>query len=370
MKGQGIHRLFLIGAAFIALICDPAQTLALKSEQPSVQLIVKTSPNAAFASKMTLDPEVWVNAVAEGTTQKTEYAPITDTYLSINDKAYSIDLAYQLYDTAHSLAIQLSGNMKQQLKTHVSALKSKHYGRLLSWPEAKQIITMKSMVTVVDLETGLRFEVQRRAGSTHADVQPLTKRDTEIMKEIYQGKWSWRRRAILVEKDGNTIAASMHGMPHGGDGIPDNDFNGHFCIHFLGSSTHKTGSVDPDHQTMVQKAAGKLTRYVQHASPNDVVELFFISINQRDPEIMTAIFPYRNHEQLARLKQEAAGIIAIRRMSDFAESEASDLLAIDIPATAVIYRDGFRKAEKSLVFQLRRSSVLQAWKIEHVENAL
>ncbi len=35
------------------------------------------------------------------------------------------------------------------------------------------------------------------------------------MKEIYGGKWSWKRRAIIVIHQDQWIAASMHGMPHG-----------------------------------------------------------------------------------------------------------------------------------------------------------
>ncbi|SDW03117.1 hypothetical protein [Paenibacillus sp. CF384] len=369
-KGKGIHRLFLIGIALLMLFSDTKQAYARTGEPSSVRLEVKSSPDAALVSTLLIDSELWVDAIAAGITQQAGYAPITDTYLMVDDKSYSIDQSYHLYDVENSRTIQLRGEMQQTLQAHITKLKSKHYGQLLSWPEAKQIITMKAIFTVVDLETGLRFEVQRRAGSTHADVQPLTKHDTAVMKQIYQGKWSWRRRAILVLKDDQAIAASMHGMPHGGDGIPDNDFSGHFCIHFLGSSTHKTGSVDPDHQTMVHKAAGKLQQYVQQTSPMDVVELYFIAINQRDPEIMTMLFPYRNHEQLERLKQVAAGIIAIRRESDYPNIDTSDLLAIDLPVIALIYRDGFRKAEKSFVFQLRRTAVWQAWKIDYVENAL
>ncbi|QHT60957.1 hypothetical protein GXP70_14040 [Paenibacillus lycopersici] len=369
MRGNS-YSICLIVAALAALFCESAQGMSRQSEQPSIRLIVKASPTAALASDLKLDSEAWADAIAAGTPYPSAYAPVSDTYLAVNDTTYTIDPAYQLYDSANAKAIQLCSSMKQKLIAQVSALKAKHYGKLLSWPEVKEIVTMKSVVTVVDLETGQRFDVQRRAGSTHADVQPLTRQDTEIMKRIYQGKWSWRRRAILVEKDGQTIAASMHGMPHGGDGIPDNGFDGHFCIHFLGSSTHKTGTVDPDHQTMVHKAAGKLPQYVQQASPGSVAELFFIAINQRDPEIMSAIFPFRNHEQLERLKREMSGVIAIRRVSDYADSSASDLLAVEVPARSVIYREGSRKTEKTLVFQLRRSSVWQPWTIEQVENAL
>ena len=53
------------------------------------------------------------------------------------------------------------------------------------------------------------------------------------MKTIYQGKWSWQRKAIIVElEDGRRLAASMHGMPHGAGAIRGNNFNGHFCVHF------------------------------------------------------------------------------------------------------------------------------------------
>ena len=74
------------------------------------------------------------------------------------------------------------------------------------------------------------------------------------MKSIYGGSWSWDRRAILVKYNGHVYAASMNGMPHEDDTISDNDFDGHFCIHFTGSKTHGTQRVDEDHQSCVQTA--------------------------------------------------------------------------------------------------------------------
>ena len=62
------------------------------------------------------------------------------------------------------------------------------------------------------------------------------------------------RRAILVKYNGHVYAASMNGMPHEDDTISDNDFDGHFCIHFTGSKTHGTQRVDEDHQSCVQTA--------------------------------------------------------------------------------------------------------------------
>lgn len=131
------------------------------------------------------------------------------------------------------------------------------YGELLVWEEVNHLFPKYATARVTDIYTGLSFTVQRREGSAHADVQPLTAADTAVMKKIYGGQWSWDRRGIIVEIGGYRIAASMHGMPHGGGKIVDNNFPGHFCIHFLGSYVHG-GGMDERHHREILKAAGKL----------------------------------------------------------------------------------------------------------------
>lgn len=108
--------------------------------------------------------------------------------------------------------------------------------------------------TVTDVNTGISWKEVRKGGTNHADVQPATAEDTAKLKKVYGGVWSWNRRAIWVTINGVTYAASMNGMPHGGDSIPDNNFNGHHCIHFTNSRTHSGNRLDADHQAMVQKA--------------------------------------------------------------------------------------------------------------------
>ncbi|NLU50275.1 MAG: hypothetical protein GXX09_07690 [Syntrophomonadaceae bacterium] len=131
------------------------------------------------------------------------------------------------------------------------------YGELIPWSQARSILGMFDIALVTDVNTGKSFWVQRRGGTNHADVQPLTARDSRIMKSIYQGKWSWERRAIIVACRNRRVAASMNGMPHGAGAIGDNDFDGHFCIHFYGSKTHRGNRVDERHQNMVLEAAGR-----------------------------------------------------------------------------------------------------------------
>ncbi|MDD4503830.1 MAG: LysM peptidoglycan-binding domain-containing protein, partial [Clostridiaceae bacterium] len=134
---------------------------------------------------------------------------------------------------------------------------SEEKGEYLDWFKEVQCIYEKGdEATVTDVETGKSFNVRRLYGRNHADTEPLTAEDTKIMKSIYGGSWSWNRRAIIVTIDGKKIAASMNGMPHGGESIGNNGMKGHFCIHFKNSRTHSGSRVDPGHQKAVKKAAG------------------------------------------------------------------------------------------------------------------
>ncbi|MFP3470719.1 hypothetical protein R0J90_11820, partial [Micrococcus sp. SIMBA_144] len=54
---------------------------------------------------------------------------------------------------------------------------------LLPWEKVDEVIPRKAIFTMIDVESGASFQVQRRAGSKHADIQPLTKEDTRVLKE-------------------------------------------------------------------------------------------------------------------------------------------------------------------------------------------
>ena len=125
----------------------------------------------------------------------------------------------------------------------------------LDWfKEGVKVFTGSCVYTIKDVNTGKTFKARRRFGSNHLDSEPLTAEDTATMKSIYGGSWSWNRRAILVLYNGHVYAASMNGMPHGTSSINNNNFDGHFCIHFYNSRTHETNRVDEDHQSCVLRA--------------------------------------------------------------------------------------------------------------------
>jgi hypothetical protein len=124
----------------------------------------------------------------------------------------------------------------------------------LDWfKNGKNKIPKGATFKVKDVKTGKIFTCKRWSGYNHLDAEPLTANDTKIMKSIY-GHWSWRRRAILVKYDGHVYAASMNGMPHGTGTIKNNNFDGHFCIHFYKSKTHGSNKVDSAHQNCVATA--------------------------------------------------------------------------------------------------------------------
>lgn len=126
--------------------------------------------------------------------------------------------------------------------------------RKSTWDEIAKKFTKGKKALVTDVKTGKQFWVQRFGGWWHADCEPLTAKDTAIMKECYGGTWSWDRRAIWVTVGSRTYAASQNGMPHLSSPIGGNNFDGHFCIHFNDSKVHATGKECPRHQYCVDVA--------------------------------------------------------------------------------------------------------------------
>lgn len=176
--------------------------------------------------------------------------------------------------------------IEQQQEVPISPKLTEVYGEYLPWSEVNHLFPKFSTATVTDCETKLKFKVQRRGGSLHTDVQPMTADDSTIMKKIYQNHWSWKRRAVLVEvNDGRIIAGSMNGMPHGQGAIKGNNFNGHFCIHFRDSKIHGSRKVDLAHQMMIWKAAGVFSQQVKQMNQEDAIEVFFTAMDQGDKKL-------------------------------------------------------------------------------------
>lgn len=138
----------------------------------------------------------------------------------------------------------------------VKQVSSYKYGEYLDWwSEAQYVFTINKIAKVRDYHTGKTFNIKRTIGANHADCEPLTASDTAIAKSIWGG-YSWKTRPVIIEVSGRRLAASMSFMPHSIQKITNNNFNGHFDIHFANSTRHKDGAVDYTHQASIKVAAG------------------------------------------------------------------------------------------------------------------
>ncbi|TLS35449.1 hypothetical protein [Pseudalkalibacillus caeni] len=232
--------------------------------------------------------------------------------------------------------------------------------RMLPWDKVNEIIPRYTKFHVVDTETGLTFSVQRRAGSKHADVQPLTQKDTKIMKEIYNGQWSWKRRSILVQINGKLIAASMHGMPHGA-GALKNGFPGHFCIHFLGSTTHRTSRADQSHHIMILKAAGQLEEYLSTLNPDEMINVLLVAINNADLTLLNDIVLFENKSIRKKFQKEIHFDYTIKPYSIVTPTKET-LLTADTGPELAIFKKGERERKAMINFLLIREQVRGQWK--------
>ncbi|MFS1513561.1 hypothetical protein VQL36_14120 [Chengkuizengella sp. SCS-71B] len=338
------------------------QIQSSESSKNTSSLVIRSKEFFNVVEKMLEDKNTMIS--------KVRYHQLSDATLTIQKKkqkrTYVISERFNLIDEKQDILFQLPIDLKIKINKYVNIVRKKHYGYLLTWDQAKGELPKYSIFTVIDIETGLSFKVQRRAGSKHADVQPLTAKDSKIMKQIYNGQWSWNRRAVLIQNGDYSIAGSMNGMPHGGDGIPHNDFSGHFCIHFLGSTTHRLRNVDLSHQSMLYKAAGMWRKYIQSASPNDVIESFFIALNQKDLFLLKTLFPHKNHEQIESFKVEMETNSKIRRLSSYTEGQYDGDLWLVIPIQAILTTKHNKNQIVIYNFYLQKNAITNAWKIYDV----
>ncbi len=113
-----------------------------------------------------------------------------------------------------------------------------HFGHLVDWfLDGKYLLRRNSVFTITDLQTGKVFSVKVLGGYNHADVEPLTANDTNVMKQLW-ANWEWTPRPVVIFKDGMNIAASLSGMPHSFDTTPDNGVVGHFDCYLKNSIPH------------------------------------------------------------------------------------------------------------------------------------
>lgn len=105
--------------------------------------------------------------------------------------------------------------------------------RLGNW-ESEVRSRLRSMPNVIiyDFMTGAHYNITVFSLGKHADGEPPTKQDTQIMEKNL-GYNNWTPRPVwVIFSDGRVYMASTHSHGHEVDHNSNNGLTGHICIHF------------------------------------------------------------------------------------------------------------------------------------------
>ena len=113
--------------------------------------------------------------------------------------------------------------------------------QLLHWyNDIKPKLSGRPVVQIYDPASGLTWNIQIYSMGQHADGEPPTLQDTQIMYKAFGNQFTWNEKPVFVKlPSGVWCIASMHDRPHEGDMIAPsiNGFEipgvsgGHLCIH-------------------------------------------------------------------------------------------------------------------------------------------
>lgn len=231
-------------------------------------------------------------------------------------RTYLIPETGRTYDCKNKKTLRNPKALNALLERAINELRTRSpFGEMLAWESVKEILPLGNEAVVRDLDSGKRFSIRRSGGHSHAMVEPLTGKDSAVVKELYSGRWSWKRRAVVVETGGKKIAASLSGMPTGSGEIRDNDCYGSVSLFFAGPATEN--SINLAHLVMIWKAAGKTSEKLGSLTPEEVILVLFTAIDQRDLKTAEQILPDVNEADRKALRDViGVTVVSIRKNTD------------------------------------------------------
>lgn len=116
------------------------------------------------------------------------------------------------------------------------------------------VVARGGYATIYDIQSGMTIRVKRMGGTNHADMEPLTKEDTEKLYKMGGNEFSWDSRPVILISGNTYVACAINTMPHGDQTITDNGYEGQFCLHMVSSRTHGSDSENEEHQKAIKKA--------------------------------------------------------------------------------------------------------------------
>ena len=128
--------------------------------------------------------------------------------------------------------------------------------KMVDWwsGEINAVYPRAAIASVMDVRTGISFNIYRYGGTNHLDFEPATQGDTALFNQITGGEYSWNARPVILTVKGVRYAAAMNTMPHGGEHLTDNGISGQLCMHFVNSWTHGGSQPNADMQMQIMAA--------------------------------------------------------------------------------------------------------------------
>jgi hypothetical protein len=277
----------------LALVCASYFMVAVTSLSLSAKFNSKEVDNSSLALTVAQSEAV---QMAESTYKVIPDKPLDDSDATETQNPPVLTATLAANENKKQVVINRGGDAIPKPKEQTAAAKdtkstsapktaaakpavSKSKVETLSWSQAKSVFSIGSVVTVQDVYTGKTFRIKRTMGSNHADCEAVSKEDANIIKSIWGG-FNWNIRPVILTVGNRRLAASMSSLPHAGvdsapafavvdnrsegygrgenlDVVKDNGMNGHFDVHFLNSTRHKDGQVDPRHQAAIKVAGSK-----------------------------------------------------------------------------------------------------------------
>lgn len=122
----------------------------------------------------------------------------------------------------------------------------------LNWKTISLLLSFEEKYEIIDLTSDNTFFVTIIGGKNHLDIVPANDSDLETMKELCHNQWTWQTCPVLFRYNEDTyFPASLTLYPHG---FSENNPQGHFCLHFKDSKTHRTNHTSQTAQQTIKTA--------------------------------------------------------------------------------------------------------------------
>ena len=131
------------------------------------------------------------------------------------------------------------------------------HGELGAWETIDPLIPVGASFTVTDYNSGNSFTMERVGGVNSAQVVTVGTEDYSAYLASFGGDLTWEHRPALVTIGDTVYAASLFGMPTGGDDLKGSGMKGYTTLYFNNSRTDVFGLADEEHSIAISKAAGE-----------------------------------------------------------------------------------------------------------------